>query len=206
MANSSRRRKRVLLALAVLAWLLILGFGSYYYFLPDLDEVSQQLKAIRDDPNLTLQERLEKSREVYSKLTPQQGQQVFQNAFRKMAHERNAEMQKFLKMSPEEQVAYLKKQAEEKKKFAQKDILGMVKNGGVFKPDGGRPGAGGGMPVGGTVNAVGGGAGGRNTVLYVGPPGGGGSLKPEQMQKTMLDNTSPETRAGQFYQRGLLSK
>jgi hypothetical protein len=205
MANSSKRRKKALLALGLLAWLLLLGFGSYFLFLPSLDEVSQQLRAIREDPNLTPQEVLEKSREIYSKLTPRQGQRLSENDFKKMAHERNREMQEFLKMSPEEQLAYLKKQAEERKKMGQKDGFAVIKDGGALKPGSGGPGGGGGMPGGGMFKAAGGGPGGGRFVFY-GLPGGGGLPKPEQMQKTMLDHFSPETRAGQIYQRGLLSK
>jgi hypothetical protein len=198
MALSSNRRKKLRRALAVIAWLLLLGFISYCLFLPDLDAVSQKLKAIREDPNLTMEEKFEKSREVYSSLTPGQGRQVFQNDIKKMRYERNAEMQKFLKMSPEEQVAYMKKQAEERNQFGKKD-------GFAFKPP---PGGG----KGGVFMMAGkGGPGGGKSVyfgppdgnVHKGPPGGGGPPNPSQMQKNMLDNFSPETRAGQSYQKGL---
>jgi hypothetical protein len=189
MALSSNRRKKLLRALAVIAWLLLLGFISYCLFVPDLEEMSRQLRAIREDPNLTLGEKFEKSREIYSKLTPGQGRQVFQNDIKKMHYESNAEMQKFLKMSPEEQVAYLKKQAEERKQSEKK-------GGFAFKPP----------PGGGVFMALKGGPGGGKGVHF-GPPGGGlpggGPGNPKQMQKTMLDNLSPETRAGQTYQKGL---
>jgi hypothetical protein len=199
MALSSNRRKKLRRALAVIAWLLLLGFISYCLFLPDLEEVSRKLKAIREDPNLTLEEKFEKSREVYSSLTPGQGRQVFQNDIKKMHYERNAEMQKFLKMSPEEQVAYVKKQAEERKQFGPKELRGFAIK---APPGGGR---------GGVVMADKGGPGGGKGV-YFGPPGGGsvhkgppggGPPNPSQMQKNMLDNFSPETRAGQSYQKGL---
>lgn len=137
--------------------------------MPNLDEVSRQLRAIREDPNLTIEEKFEKSHEIFAKLTAGQGRQVFQNDIKKIHYEQNAEMQKFLKMSPEEQAAYLKKQVEERKQLGQK----------------------------------GGGA------IFLGPPGGAntnklaGPANPNQMQRTMLDNFSPETRAGQSYQKGL---
>lgn len=196
MDNSSKKRKRkkILLALMVAAWLFLLGFISYCVCLPDLEEVSARLKAIREDPNLTPEERFEKSREIYSKLTPGQGRQVFQNDIKKMYYERNKEMQKFLKMSLEEQVAYLKKQAEERKQFEKR-------SGFVVKPP--RNG-GGGVAM---VKGMGGGLGGR--AIFFGPPGGAntnrlaGPANPGQMQKAMLDNLSPETRAGQSYQKGL---
>src|SRR5579884_3221765 len=200
MALSSNRRKKLRRALAVIAWLLLLGFISYCLFLPDLDEVSQKLRAIREDPNLTIEEKFEKSREVYSSLTPGQGRQVFQNDIKKMHYERNAEMQKFLRMSPEEQTAYVKKQAEERKQFGPKELCGLA----VKVPPGGGRG-------GGVVMADKGGPSGGKSV-YIGPPGGGsihvgppggGPDNPSQMQKNMLDNLSPETRAGQSYQKGL---
>lgn len=190
MALSSNRRKKLRRALAVIGWLLLLGFISYYLCLPDLEEVSQKLKAIREDPNLTMEEKFEKSREVYSNLTSGQSRQVFQNDIKKMHYERNAEMQRFLKMSPEEQMAYLKKQAEERKQFGPKGGFALK------RPPGGS---------GGVVMSKDGGK-----SVYFGPPGpavgrgpGGGPGNPSQMQKNMLDNFSPETRAGQSYQKGL---
>lgn len=178
----------------------MLGFISYCLCLPDLDEVSRQLRAIREDPNLTFAEKFEKSREIFSKLTPGQGRQVFENDLKKMHYEANAEMQKFLKMSPEEQVAYLKEMEEERKKLGPKVAFAFgapVKLGPGGADSGG---AGGGM-----VTGVAGGPGGGK--MFIGPPGGGppggGPGNPKQMQRTMLDNFSPETRAGQNYQKGL---
>jgi len=190
------------MVLAVAAWLLLLGFTTYYVCLPDLEEVSNSLRAIREDPNLTLQEKLEKSRAIFSQLTPEQGRRVFQNDKKKWDYERNAEMQKFLKMSPEEQVAYVKKMQEERKKFGP---IGPFAIGDAVKVGPGGPG--GGAAGGGAVrSAAAGGAGGRGMVFY-GPPGGGGPGaglgNPSQMQKNMLDSSSPETRAGQSYQKGL---
>ncbi len=186
MGSSSKKQKKILLALAVIAWLLLLGFTSYCLCLPDLEVISQSLRAIREDPNLTPEEKFEKSREIFSKLTPAQGRQVFQNDFKKWQHEKNREMQKFLKMSPEEQVAYLKKQDEERKKLGPQGGMAI------------KAGKGGGGNV---FKAAGGGTGGGGFVFY-GPPGGKPS-NPSQMQKTMLDDSSPETRAGMSYQKGL---
>jgi hypothetical protein len=197
-AKPASRRKRVLTALAVAAGMLMLGGISYWICLPDLDEVSRKLRAIREDPNLTPEQRLEKSREIYSKLTPSEGRQVFQNDFKKWHYEKNAEMQKFLKMSPGEQRAYVKKQDEERKQHRPQGgfvIGGGPRNGAVAVKSGGSGGAvvkGGGKPGG---------------FIFYGPgPGGpgGGPPNPSQIQKNMLDNDSPETRAGMAYQRGLL--
>ncbi len=199
MALSSNRRKKLRRALAVIAWLLLLGLISYFLCLPNLDEVSQRLRAIREDPDLTIEEKFEKSREVYSSLTPGQRQQVFQNDLKKMHYESNAEMQKFLKMSPEEQMEYVRKQAEERKQFGPKELRGLAVK---VPPGGGR---------GDVVMMAGKGGPGGGKSVYFGPPGGnvhkgppgGGPGNPSQMQKNMLDNLSPETRAGQSYQKGL---
>jgi hypothetical protein len=224
--SPNEKRKRVLLGLGMAAWLLMLGSISYYLFLPDLEELSHNLRAIREDPNLTPEEKFEKSREIFSKLTPAQGRQVFQNDFKKWHHERNAEMQKFLKMSPEEQAAYVKKQDEERKRSGPIIFGGgvAVKGGAARMVSGG-----GGGPVmtrggstdkgsgggGGVAVKSGGGfaaaapAGGKGFVQFFGPKPdgpGGGPINPGQIQKTMLDNLSPETRAGMSYQRGLSRK
>jgi hypothetical protein len=200
MDNSSKKRKRkkILVGLMVAVWLFLLGFISYCVCLPDLEEVSASIRAIREDPNLTPEQKIEKMREVYSKLTPSQGRQVFQNDKKKWHHEQNREMQAFLKMSPEEQVAYVKKMEEERKKFGPK---GAFPSGG-----GGKVGPGG--PGGGMVSRAIGGPGGKGAIFF-GPAGAGGpgggppKPNPNQMQKSMLDDISPETRAGMSYQRGL---
>jgi hypothetical protein len=191
----------------MMALLLLLGGISYYLCLPDLEEIARNRRAILDDPNLTWEQKREKIREIDSKLTPAQGRQVFQSDFKKMHHQRNAEMQKFLKMSPEEQRAYVKKQDEERKRSGPVIIGGgaTIKGG---EGNGVRITSGGGGPDmakgGGGAVKVGGGRG----YIFFGPGGGpvgpgGGPPNPDQMQKTMLDNFSPETRAGMSYQRGL---
>lgn len=202
MALSPKRRKKILLALGVTAWLFLLGVISYCLCLPDLDAVSGQLRAIREDPSLTMQQKIEKSREVFSTLTPGQARKVSQNDFKKWTHERNAEMRKFLQMSPEEQVAYVKKKEEERKQLRQQGGLWV---GGGPKGGGGAGMAGGGgavkSPSGGMVKSVGG-------ALFFGAGGGPGGkpTNPSQLMKTMLDDFSPETRAGMSYQKGLSEK
>jgi hypothetical protein len=170
----------------------MLGGISYWLCLPDLDEMSRNLRAIREDPNLTPEQKIEKSREVFSKLTRSQGRQVFQNDFKKWHYEQNAEMQKFLKLSPEEQRAYVKKQDEERKHHRPQ---------GGFAIGGGPRGDRGGGAV-----VKGGGARGGGFIFYGPGPGGpgGGPPNPGQFEKDMLDHHSPETRAAMAYQRGLL--
>lgn len=203
-AKPASRRKRVRVALAVIAWLLLLGGTSYYFCLPNLDEVSRNLKAIREDLNLTMEQRFEKSHEIFSKLTPEQGKQVVQTDMKKLAYKRNAEMHKFLKMTLEEQLAYLKKQEEEWRQLHRQGGPG-----GGSGPKGGNGaavfigGSGVAMSVGrGRVVQGGSGVPGVGRFVFFGPAGGG-PPNPGQMQKTMLDNISPETRAGMYYQRGL---
>ena len=190
-AKPASRRKRVLIALAVAAGLLMLGGIVYRLSLTDLDEVSRDLRAIREDPNLTPEQKFEKSRAIFSQLTPSQARQVSQSDFKKWHYEKNAEMQKFLKMSPEEQKVYVKKQEEERKQHGPQG--GFAIKGGPQGGDGGGAVVKGGKPGGGFI--------------FYGPgPGGsgGGSPNPSQIQKNKLDNDSPETRAGMAYQRGLL--
>jgi hypothetical protein len=192
--GSPTQRKRVLIGLGVAALLLILGGISYYLCLPDLEEMARNRRAIREDPNLTWEQKREKIREMDSRLTPRQSRQVFQIEFKQQARERNAEMHKFLQMSPEEQAAYLKKRDEEWKQRRQQ--------GGLPGGDGAQGGGGGGVRMvnggGGGLVIVGGGAGKGGS-----GPGGGQRVDPAQLQKTMLDNLSPEARAGMSYQRGL---
>jgi len=216
--GSSTQRKRVLLGLGGAAWLLMLGGISYCLFLPDLREIAGERRAILDDPNLTWEQKREKVREIDAKLTPDQGRKVVQIDKRSFDHERNAEMHKFLKMSPEEQVAYLKKRNEERKQLQQRGGFGGGPGSGgpvTFRPGssgagrGSGGGAGGGGPVmfrgGGTVKSGSSGPGGKAFVFFGpgGGPAGDGSVDPRQIQKTMLDSSSPETRAGMSYQRGL---
>jgi hypothetical protein len=205
-SKHTSRRKRTLLALGVLGLLLLLGSICYYLCLPDLEEIARDRRAILDDPNLTWEQKREKVREIDSKLTPAQARQVFQNDFKKFHHQRNADMQKFLKMSRGEQVAYVKKQEEERKRGGPGGPV-LVGGGAAIKGgDGGgaRMVSGGGPDTarGGRAVRVGGGGG---RYVFFGPGGGPGSgpLNPGQIQKTMLDNLSPETRAGMSYQRGL---
>lgn len=188
-SSSKKRRRRILIALAVAVWLLMLGFISYCVCLPDLGEVSASLRAIREDPNLTPEQKFEKSREIFSKLSPGQARRVFQSDFKKWHYERNQEMQKFLKMSPEDQLAYVKKMEEEGKKFGPP--------GGISLRTGGKEGKGG--PVGLFKPS----AGGRSAPFIFFGAGGVKPTDPSQLQKTMLDDISPETRAGMSYQRGL---
>jgi hypothetical protein len=188
MRLSRERRKQILMALAVAAWLLLLGGISYYLCLPDLRELARNRQAVLDDPNLTWEQKMDKLQEMDANLTPEQGHQLMQIDFKQQAYKRNAEMREFLKMSHEEQAAYLKSRNRPRR---------VVMGGGG--PDGKMV----------TQRAEPGGG-----VVFVGLRIGGqhlgkAKIDPGEMQKTMLDHLSPEldhlspeTRAGMTYQRG----
>jgi hypothetical protein len=189
--GSSAQRKRALVGLGVTALLLLLGGISYYLSLPDLEELARKRRAIWENPNLTWEQKREGIHALDSRLTPSQRRQVSRIEFKQRAREMNAEMHKFLEMSPEEQAAYLKKREAERKR---PHLAGPGGGGGgvrIFR-------AGSGAAI-----AGGGGAGKGGPVIFRAGGPAGGPLHPGQLQKTMLDNLSPETRAGMSYQRGL---
>jgi hypothetical protein len=195
--GSPTQRKRALVALGVIALLLMLGGISYYLCLPDLEGMARDHRAILQDPNLTWGEKREKIREMDSRLTPAQARQVFQIEHKQRARELNAEMHRFLQMSPEEQAAYLKKRDRERNQFRQQ--------GGSLRGEGPRGGGAGDVPH--VVRGPGGGGpGGGGLPVMVGFRSGGGgpeSVDPGRLQKNLIDNLSPETRAAMSYQRGL---
>jgi hypothetical protein len=205
--GSSTQRRRALIVLAVAVLLLLLGGISYYLYLPDLEQMARERRAVWQDPNLTWEEKRDRILEMNSSLTPTQARQVFQIEHKLMGRERNAEMYQFLKMSPEEQTAYLKNRDEERH---QHGMQGMFPGGDGPRGGGGdgvvhmvRGGSGAGPGGGGPVIFGGGGA---SKAGGSGPGGGGpdgGPVNPGQLQKNLIDNLSPETRAGISYQRAL---
>jgi hypothetical protein len=216
------QRKRVLVGLGVTAWLLLLGSISYCLCLPDLKQIAQDQRAIWSDQNLTREEKIEKTREIASKLTDGQRQQVRQIDMKERSRKGNADMQTFLKLTPEEQSAYVKKRDEERRQRWQQQ--GGPRGGGAGGAGGAgggpRGGGGGGAAVAGGAGGAGaggggrgagggggaGGAGGGRGGFGGGPGGGGFGGGPGGFgggQKGRLDNFSPETRAGMQYQRGL---
>jgi hypothetical protein len=216
------QRKRVLVGLGVAAWLLLLGGISYSLFLPDIKETAKNLAAIREDPNLTPEQKREKSREVFSNLTEGQRQQLFENFRKERDRKGNADIRKFLKMSPQEQVAYVKKQDEERRqRWAQWRGTrgGGQRGGGAGGPGGGGAGGPGGAGAGGTNGggrgtAAGGaggasrGQGGPGGTPGGGPGGGGpggfGGGGPGGVGgRGRMDFVSPEARAGFQYMRSL---
>jgi uncharacterized membrane protein YgcG len=194
------QRKKALIALCVAIWLLMLGSISYCVFLPDLEEMNHERMALFQDKSLTPEQRREKFEQLREKeknLTPGQRKQMREIGFKEMMRKRNRDMYDFLKMSPEQQVAYVKKQAAEREKWRkeweQRRKEWQAKGGG---PKGGNRGngKGGGTNNGGKGGGPGGGGG--------GPPGGfggGGSA-------ASLDRSSPESRAGGAYQRALMGQ
>jgi hypothetical protein len=225
------QRKRTLIGLGVAAWLLMLGSISYCLCLPNFEGAGRNLAAMRDDPNLTEEERREKFRETMAGLSDAERRKVFEGLRDQMVRKGNSEMSKFLKMSPEEQVAYLKKRDEEaKQRRAQRDAArnGGSRGGGGGGANGGRGGAagggangrgaGGGGANGRGAGGSGAGAGNRGGGPGGGGPGGGGPGGGgpgggfggrggpgggNVGRRARLDNMSPESRAGFQYQRGM---
>jgi hypothetical protein len=225
------QRRRVLIGLGMTLWLLMLGGVSYCLCLPDLTDVAREQRAIWEDPNLSFEEKRAKAREIDANLTDGERRQVREIGMKERMKEGNAKMFTFLKMSPEEQVAYLKKRDEENKQRRQQWAsrqgggaggggAGGGGAGGGGAIGGGRAGGGGGANGGGRAGGAGGANGGGRPVAggpgaggpgagtpVAGGPGaggpGGGRGNPGQWQKNFLDFTSPESRAGMQYQRGL---
>lgn len=175
-------KKRILRALCAILFLLLLGGVSYWLFLPNLEDLARQRRAILDDANLTWDQKIEKIRDMDSKLTPEQSKQLSQIDFRRATHARNAEMHRFLQMSPEEQAAYIKREGQGKPIR----LAGAVAGGGPVTAGGG----------------------GKGQHIFVGPAGskpdfGNPFSNPGLFEKTKLDDFSPETRAGGSYRGGL---
>jgi len=206
------QRKKTLVGLGVTIWLLMLGTGSYCLFLPDLEDLNHARNAIFQDNSLTPEQRREKLAELREKeknLTPAQRKQMREMNIKEMTRKRNKDMFDFFKLSPEEQVAYLKKRDEEWKKrrdemrkmFGDKGPGGKGgkggnNNGGKGNGGNGNGGKGNGGPPGGGGGPPGGGWGG----------GGGGGGGGNGAQAARLDSSSPESRAGSFYQRMLMQQ
>jgi len=191
------RRRKVYIGLGVAGWLLLLGSISYCLSLPDLQGMNRERMAIWQDKNLTPEEKMakmEQLREKEKNLTPAQRKQMREMGFKEMTRKRNKDTFDFLNLSPEEQVAQLKKEAEEwakrreemRKFWANKG--GQNGNRGNGQNGGNRGGPGGGGPPGGW--------------------GGGGGAdrdRPEGLGR-MLDSRSPEARAGGLHKAAMMEQ
>lgn len=178
------RRRKALIGLGVAAWLLLLGSISYCLCLPDIEGIAHEFRALRD-PNLSPEERREKFKELDSKLSqlsPDQRKQVFQTSFKEMMRKRNKDTFDFFKMSPEDQMAQLKKEAAQRAEWMKRREEMRKARADKGGNNGNR---GGGGPRGGWGG--GGGPGG-------GDPGG------------FLDRSSPEARAGGLYKMRMMEQ
>ncbi|HEY7329772.1 MAG TPA: hypothetical protein VH592_19210 [Gemmataceae bacterium] len=197
------QRKKTLVGIGVAVWLLMLGAVSYCLFLPDLDALRQERRALFADKSLSPEERKEKFAELREKeknLTPGQRKQMWEMDIKEMTRKRNKDSFDFLKLSPEEQVAYLKKRDEEwqkrreefRKMFGDKGPGGKGGNKGNGNAKGGNG-----------NNGPGGGGGGNGPGGWGGGGGGFGGGGGNAAQAARLDSSSPESRAGSNYQRML---
>jgi hypothetical protein len=222
--GTQTQRKRVLIGLGVMAWMLMLGGISYCLSLPDLEQIAKEQRAVWSDPNLTFDEKREKFKEINSKLTDGERRQMREIGMKERERKGNADMYKFLQLSPKEQVEQLKSQdAARKQKFQQWASKNRPSGGqgGGRGAGGGGAGGGGGVAMGGGAGggggkgAGGGGAGGAGMNRGGGGAGGGGAGgggggwgrggggDRNVKSRSRLDNSSPESRAGRSYQRGL---
>lgn len=194
--NPNQRRK-TLVGLAVAGWLLMLGGISYCLCLPDLVEMNRERRAVFEDPNLTFEQKREKIREMDANLSPSQRRQMREISRKEFTRKNNSDTFKFLQMTPEEQMAQLRKDAAEREKFFQKMRQAWGNKGNNRGgPNGGKGGQNGGK--GGPNGGKGGG----------GPPGGwggggGGGGNPAASFASREDSRSPEARAGGAYKMGL---
>jgi hypothetical protein len=200
------QRKKAYISLGVMVWLLALGSFSYWLNLPDLEALNRERMALFQDRSLTPEQRREKFEQLREKeknLTPSQRRQMGELMRKEFDRKRNADMVDFLKMTPEQQVAFLKKRAEEwekRRKEWEQRRQQFAKAGGNQGNGGGNRGNGGGnRGNGGGNRGNGGGPGG-------GPPGGFGGGGGANGFANMLDRSSPEARAGSVYQRALMAQ
>jgi len=201
------QRKKAFISLGVAAWLLLLGSISYCLNLPDLEALNRERMALFTDRSLTPEQRREKFEQLREKernLTPAQRRQMGELFRKEMERKGNADMVNFLKMTPQEQVAFLKKRAEEweqrRKEWEQRRQQFRNNAGGNRGNGGGSGNAGGGRGGGPGGGRGGGGPGGG------GPPGGFGGGGGSSGFANYLDRSSPESRAGRIYQRALMAQ
>lgn len=192
--------RKVFIGLGVAGWLLLLGSVSYCLFLPDMEKEAHDRLALfskmRDMTSEERREKFEEFREKEKNMTPAERDQMRKLMGKEMNRKRNKDSFDFLKMSPEEQVAQLKKESEEwaKRMEERRKMRGDKGNrgnrGGGQNGGKGGGGGGGGPP--------GGGWGGRGG-------GGGDTDRPDALGKS-LDSRSPESRAGGAYRAALMQK
>jgi hypothetical protein len=190
------QRRKVYIGLGVAGWLLLLGSISYCLSLPDLEGLNRERMALWKDNNLSFEEKREKMdqlREKEKNLTPAQRKQMREIGFKEMTRKRNQDMYDFLQMTPDQQVAQLKKEAEEwakrreeMRKFwankgGQKGNRGNGQNGNKGGPGGGGPP--GGWGGGGNANAD----------------------RPEGLGQR-LDSRSPEARTGGLHKMMMMEQ
>lgn len=180
------QRRKTSIGLGVAAWLLLLGTISYCIFLPNLAAIQHQRSAIFADDSLTMKEKFEKVREMESGLSSSQRRDLRKLDMKERIRKNNKDTYSFLQLTPEEQMAQLKKESEERKKMFEK----------MRKEWGNRP-------KNRNNNNRGNNNNNNNNNNNRGGPGGfagGGGNR----EVSMLESgSSPEARAGNVYKRGM---
>lgn len=225
MYGNPEQRKRTLRGLLATAALLLLTGVSYCIFLPDpVESAKNEMKALRDDPNIDWRDKGKKMGQIMSNLTPKQQAEMD----KERSVKRRKDMDAFFKLSPEQQFSEMKKRvvegekrrAEWEKRRAQFQARAgnggsgggggggraAAGGGGSGGGAGGRGGAGGGgAAMGGRGGPGGGGPGGGGPGGWGrGGPGGGGDRNARA--KNSLDRSSPEERAQRGLMRGMMNQ
>lgn len=195
------QRRKALIGLAVAVWLLFLGSISYCLSLPDLEGLNRERMALFQDKSLTAEERREKFEQLREKeknLTPAQRKQMWEMTRKEMTRKRNKDTFDFFKLSPEDQVAQMKKEIAEWEKRRQEMRKMWANKGGK----GGNRGGGQNGGKGGGQNGGRGGGGGPGG----GPGGGGGDTNAAADFGRREDTRSPESRAGGLYKMRMMQQ
>lgn len=189
------QRKKTFIGLGVGGWLLLLGGISYCLCLPDLAAMSRERRAIFADDSLTMEQKFEKVRAIESKLTSPQRRELRKLDMKERIRKNNSDIYSFLQMTPEQQMAQLKKEAVEREQRFQKmkQMWGNRSPRNRNNDKGNNKGNNGNKGNGNGNNRGGGGPGG-------GFGGGGGGNRDVSM---LEGGSSPEARAGNLYKRGL---
>lgn len=184
------QRKKTFIGLGVAGWLLLLGGISYCLCLPDLAQMNRERRAIFADDSLTMEQKFEKVREMESKLTSPQRRELRKLDMKERIRKNNSDVYTFLQMTPEQQMAQLKKEAVEREQRFQK----MRQMWGNRSPRNRNNDKG---------NNKGNGNGNGNNRGGGGPGGGFGGGGANRDVGMLESGSSPEARAGNLYKRGL---
>lgn len=207
--GSPSQRKKILVGLGA-AWLFLLGGISYCIFLPD--PVAQIKAGFAEMRNLPPEQRREKFREIRGLMRDLTPRQQIELGMERQVRERQ-KLAEFIKLSPAEQVAKLKKEILDDKARRDQRAARRAANGGNRRGGGStqRAGRGQSRNAAGATGRGGAGAGGAGrgaggTGGMAGGRGGGSGGRGgdrNAAQRARLDRSTPGARAMRTYYRGM---